>query len=282
MLASWVLFPFFSALSDNDAATRLQAAWRRRKAQRSLRAARQAAVTLQRASRNAYWDAWAGWENPLSDPRAAGLAHLGHLSTMPGLVLERISDTKVGWKSTTAEVALELKVLKEVFKPARKWRRRELVACVLAAVLACVTIASRPSAVAANKQPASPPATPKMTYLMSLPGGGTVSLLGWAGNESKPVNDVDSWFSSRPTPPPSKQDGATVGPVDKDKLADSVLATLLEVPKIGLANATAAVVEAGTVLIKQLREILRSLLEQGVQLKQRVQGAGRFLLEGFR
>lgn len=238
---SWIYVPsFFSTTTTSKdeaaAATRLQARWRARRAERRYDDARAAAIKLQRAARSSYWDAWQQWEQPLS--------------TMPGLVLERVTADKVRWaKTQPAENDASP-------RPAHKPLHALAAAALIVAFLAAVHVNP-------NEPPASkdvPPAVSQPSVVV-LPGGAKVTLLsGWAANKTaEPPTPKDFW-SGQPVR------AVTLGSESKG------LGSLTVVLSPAIENATKAVVEAGKEFVEHIRRLLK-LLRQGVH------GAARRLLK---
>jgi len=277
----WIFFPSFLSTStvaadEAASATQVQAAWRRHKEQRRLVGARAAAVKIQRAARAAPWDPWAQWDRPLS--------------TMPGLVLERVGPNKMSWESATASARCHQ------YRSSCSTRLQALLMASLVVLFVLATLglaghtadANRPKSTSTDDRvPSSAlrwaerlPATidiPTQPRLVVTPvWKADVSLLsGWVGsNDSSSLKPApapdDSWFSPRATA--SAQGGATIAMIGTRSKASVVRAVLLA-PL--LQNVTGAIVQSGAAFIEHLRDILKALLKKSGQLK-------RFLLDGFR
>lgn len=229
---SWIYVPsFFSTTTTSKdeaaAATRLQAWWRARQAGRRYDDARAAAIKLQRAARSSYWDAWQQWEQPLS--------------TMPGLVLERVTADKVRWAKTQPA---EYEASPRPHKPLHALAAAALIVAFLAAVH-----------VNPNEQPASKDAPPAVSQpsVVVLPGGAKVTLLsGWVANKTTEPSTPKDFWSGQPVR------AVTLGSESKG------LGSLTVVLSPAIENATKAVVEAGKEFVEHIRRLMK-LLRQGVR-----------------
>ena len=277
----WLL----TTAQDKDkqaAATRMQAAWRRHFAEKQLATKRSAAITLQRAARSSYWDVWHMWENPLT--------------TMPGLVLERIAANgdKMRWASTTPGFAPHP-------IPANSPTVKRIGAVLLFVVLAAMTFVST-SHSTTGKPLAKLEPQPSMTQpsVVLLPGGGRVTLLaksswaGWLRNETcdevlengvlEPVCGDGGrvmckrfqWSQSATTPSGQGVAVATAGARGK-----AIASLLYSAAAAAGTNASTALVDAKNTVVNGLRLLLKALLRRGGRLKRRAGDTARFLLQGF-